>query len=337
MTEDSQGRPSPGFGAFRTGEPRAFSNGRRALCPHIQLPSDWVVHGDLDTATRNLDRHGRRVQSPRDPHGARRLRPCAGTGRSGTARDVRVRAAAPGPPVRVHGRTPERLTAEQGRVSTRVVSPPRYVLLLPEIICGTPLDLLSAELLDTWSFQTAVADVVLDAMTNGREWNAEFLPLFNTATRSLAGLRPVDLRDPVVLERFMGVQRLLADITNNERTTRYVSGVEHLIAHSLQVRGCCLPHGLQVGLGIALGRVLQSARAALRTELRSCGFVDMPEPVWQRIRAWAAGALWTRRVEMGLLDQALHGALSVRKTHRYTVLDTVSRGELRAALTGLLS
>lgn len=226
---------------------------------------------------------------------------------------------------------------EQGRVWTRVVSPPRYVLLLPEIICGTPLDLLNAELLDTWSFQTAVADVVLDAMTNGRQWNAAFLPLFNTATRSLAGLRPVDLRDPVVLERFMGVQRLLADITNNERTTRYVSGAEHLIAHSLQVRGCSLPHGLQVGLGIALGRVLQSARAALRTELRSCGFVDMPEPVWQRIRAWAADVLWTRRVEVGLLDQALHGALSVRKTHRYTVLDTVSRGEFRAALSGLLS
>jgi glycerol dehydrogenase-like iron-containing ADH family enzyme len=226
---------------------------------------------------------------------------------------------------------------EQGRVSTKVVSPPRFVLLLPEIICATPLSLLTAELFDTWSFQTAVADVILDAMANGREWNTDFTPLFNVATRTLAGLRPVDLRDPVVLERFMAAQGLLADVTNSERTTRYVSGAEHLIAHSLQVRGCPLPHGLQVGLGIAIGRILQRSRAALRTELRTCGFQNMPDPDWQRLRAWAASVLWSRRVELGLLDQALHGARSVRKAHRYTILDTASPRERRAALTGLLA
>jgi glycerol dehydrogenase-like iron-containing ADH family enzyme len=226
---------------------------------------------------------------------------------------------------------------EQGRVTTRVVSPPRYVLLLPEILCGTPLDLLTAELFDTWSFQTAVTDVILDAMTNGREWNAAFMPRFNAATRSLADLRPADLRNPVVLERFMDAQRLLADITNYERTTRYVSGAEHLIAHSLQVRGCQLPHGLQVGLGIALARTLQRSRAALRRELRGCGFLAMPDPDWQHIRAWAASVLWARRVELGLLDQALRGALAVRKAHRYTVLDTASPEERCAALTGLLA
>lgn len=226
---------------------------------------------------------------------------------------------------------------EHGRVSTKVVSPPRYVLLLPEIICGTPLELLTAELFDTWSFQTAVADVILDAVANGSEWNPAFLPVFNTATRSLAGLRPADLRDPAVLERFMDAQRLLAEVTNHERTTRYVSGAEHLIAHSLQVRGCPLPHGLKVGLGIAVAWGLQRSRTALRAELCGCGFLDMPDPDWRRIRAWAARTLWSRDVELRLLAQALRGALSVRRTHRYTVLDTASPGECRAALRGLLS
>jgi glycerol dehydrogenase-like iron-containing ADH family enzyme len=226
---------------------------------------------------------------------------------------------------------------EHGRVLTRVLSPPRRVLLLPDIICGTPLELLTAELLDTWSFQTAVADVVLDGMANGRAWNTEFVGLFNAATCSLAALKPTDLQDPVALAGFMDVQRLLAEVTNNERTTRYVSGAEHLIAHALRVRGCPLPHGHQVGLGIAIGSALQRSRAALRTKLRECGFLGMPDPVWQRIRGWAGGVLWTRRVELALLDQALQGALSVRKTHRYTVLDTASRGECHAALAGLLS
>jgi glycerol dehydrogenase-like iron-containing ADH family enzyme len=226
---------------------------------------------------------------------------------------------------------------EQGRVSTRVVSPPRHVLLLPEVICDTPLDLLIAELLDTWSFQTAVADVVLHGMANGTAWNAAFIPLFNAATRALAELRPADLRDPAALRRFMDVQHMLAGVTNQERSTRYVSGAEHLIAHSLLAQGCALPHGHQVGLGIALARVLQCSRAALRTTLAERGVLDMPEPAWRRIRTWAASGIRTRRVQMGLLEQALHGASSVRETHRYTVLDAVSGAECRAALTGLFS
>ncbi|HZD00095.1 MAG TPA: iron-containing alcohol dehydrogenase [Actinomycetes bacterium] len=226
---------------------------------------------------------------------------------------------------------------QQGRVSTRVVSPPRHVVLLPDIICGTPLDLLAAELMDTWSFQTAVADVVLDGVANGTEWDTGFVPLFNAATRALAELGPADLRRPAALRRFMDVQRLLADVTNSDRSTRYVSGAEHQIAHSLLMRGCALPHGHQVGLGIALSRALQCSRAALRTALGDCGLLDMPEPVWRRIWASAASIVRTGRIDTGLLEQALHGgALSVRETHRYTVLDRLSHGECRAALTGLL-
>jgi glycerol dehydrogenase-like iron-containing ADH family enzyme len=226
---------------------------------------------------------------------------------------------------------------QQGRVSTRVVSPPRSVLLLADVICATPLDLLTAELHDTWSFQTAVADIVLDAMTNGTAWNAGFVPLFNAATCALAELRPADLRHPAPLERFMGVQCLLASVTNAEHTTRYVSGAEHLLAHSLLMRGCSLAHGHQVCIGIAVARSLQCSRASLYRTVRDFGLLDLPDPAWRRIRAWAATCLRAGRVEQIVLDQALDRALTVRKTHRYTVLDTASQGECRAALRGLLA
>jgi glycerol dehydrogenase-like iron-containing ADH family enzyme len=220
-------------------------------------------------------------------------------------------------------------------VVTEIVSPPRHVLVMPDIMAHTPLELLQAEIADTWSFQTAMADVALDGLANGREWDTAFVPVFNQATRILTPLRAVDLRTPAVLEQFMDVQRMLAEVTNHAHTTRYVSGTEHLIAHSLAAHGCALPHGLLVGIGIVLGRVLQDSTTSVSAELDARGFASMPDTAWRRLKAYARDAIGIGQLGAGLIEQTLHTSKFIRLDHRYTVLDSVSGEACRAALRGV--
>jgi glycerol-1-phosphate dehydrogenase [NAD(P)+] len=220
-------------------------------------------------------------------------------------------------------------------VATELVSSPRHVLVLPDLMARTPIELLQAEIADTWSFHTAMADVVLDAMLNGQEWDTAVVPVFNEATRLLTPLRACDLQVPSVLERFTAVQRMIAEVTNEARTTKYVSGTEHLVAHSLAAQGCALSHGLLVGIGIILGRLLQVATTPIAASLESHGFAVMPDPVWHRLEIASRSATKAGAISPALLEQTLMTSRSIRYDHRYTVLDSISHSDCQTALRTL--
>jgi glycerol dehydrogenase-like iron-containing ADH family enzyme len=216
-------------------------------------------------------------------------------------------------------------------VVTELVRPPRHVLVMPDLMARTPIELLQAEIADTWSFHTAMSDVVLDAMINGREWDTTVIPIFNEATRLLAPLHAEDLRIPAVLEGFTSVQKMLAEVTNEAQTTRYVSGTEHLVAHSLAAHGCALPHGVLVGIGIILGRLLQVATTPVNSTLESYGFVHMPDSVWHRLEISTRNAVRAGAISANLLEQTLLTSKFIRHDHRHTVLDSVFQSECQAA------
>lgn len=222
---------------------------------------------------------------------------------------------------------------EHGVVTTTFVSPPRQILILPEVLARTPLPLLEAEIADTWSFQTAVADVALDGLVNGREWDEDVVPVCNAATRLLAPLHAAGLRSPAAAGQLLDVQRMLARLTDGARTTRYVSGTEHLIAHGLAARGCMLPHGLLVGVGIVLGRLLQDSVPSARAELTARGFEPMPDHAGRRLATGARRAITTGRLSQAALRRAVLTSRFIRLDHRHTVLDMVGPRQCRATVS----
>lgn len=221
---------------------------------------------------------------------------------------------------------------EHGVVTTTFVSPPRQTLILPEVLTRTPLALLEAEIADTWSFQTAVVDVALDGLVNGREWDTDVVPVCNAATRLLAPLHASGLRSPAAAGQLLDVQRVLVRFTDDARTTRYVSGTEHLIAHGLAAQGCELPHGLLVGVGIVLGRLLQDSVPSARAELTALGFEPMPDHAGRRLAAGARRAVTTGRLSQAALRHAVLTSRFIRLDHRHTVLDMASPEQCRAAM-----
>jgi hypothetical protein len=208
------------------------------------------------------------------------------------------------------------------------------VILLKELLSDLPQALFEAELQDTWSFQTAMRDVLLDELRNEAPWRRDYMPYFNEAT---VALDRISVDGPVAFSTVLAllrVQQSLCRVIDDDGSTRYVSGVEHLVTHALSRLGISALHGNLVGVGLLVGLTLQERCAGLAERLAAEGFRPMSRA--SRLRLYTACRPLICGEACPLSPQLLARALELgryaRVKSRFTVLDIASRSDCNDAI-----
>ena len=212
-----------------------------------------------------------------------------------------------------------------GLVTSRFGPLPQAVIAPLHVLLDSPPSLLTAELLDTWSYQTAAVDLLLSADGRGDAID-EYRDLFNAAT---AALEPITTAGPMTahsVARLVEVQAALCATINESRSTRYVSGVEHMVAHALAAAGSDAMHGSAVGLGILVGRVLQehpAVRSAVFAGDAGLRTLSQEQLLQLRALTWHTMTPAQRDLVTDLLPKAVLVAHRIRDKPRFSVLDMV--------------
>jgi glycerol dehydrogenase-like iron-containing ADH family enzyme len=155
--------------------------------------------------------------------------------------------------------------------------------------------------------------------------------MFNRVTASLETLSRAGPPTHAAAVALVRAQRTLSAVINNDGTTRYVSGVEHLIAHSLTRLGVTAPHGVLVGIGVLLGAALQRRHSNLTMHLTAIGFQTMSPRSYEWLSALCRPLICGKQalITKEVLLRAASSAPSIRAQPRPTVLDGTSDADLR--------
>lgn len=189
------------------------------------------------------------------------------------------------------------------------------------VVAQAPADCVRAGVGDLVSNTSAIADWEL-ACRRGHERMDDFARLLaSTAAEAILrcaeGARPLDARDPELLEVLIRGLVLSGVAMEIAGSSRPCSGAEHLFSHAIdRIAARPAMHGAQVGLGTLLMSVL---RAADCDRLR---------------RSMARLGVGVRAADVGILDdEVVEGLLRARETRpeRYTLLNEVSVTRERAA------